>query len=146
MIKVGFVYGKGIPSKLTKFFTGSEAYHVFFVDEELDKMWDMHLIRRRRNWPHYPPEQKVVLVDAPVAITAAFLDHKLDTCDQTYGFVDYLLFGLRPIYHLFGKSTRNVGGVICSEMVANDLAECGWPVRFKEVPSPADLERELIKP
>ena len=140
-VQVVFVYGKPLSSRLTRFFTGSTCYHVAFADGA--KLWDMNLIRRRRNWPLYPAH-RVILADCPLPVPAEYLDHQLDTDTQRYGVVDYLLFALRPLYHLVGKSTRNAGGVICSEMVANDLAARGWPVRFKEVPSPADLERAIL--
>ena len=139
-MKIAFIYNKQPSSTLTKIFTGSSCYHVGFTDGV--KFWDMHLIRRRRLWSIYN-NKKTVLIEAPVSITAEYLDHKLDTDKARYGVIDYLLFGLRPIYHLFGKSTRNAGGVICSEMVVDDLNANGWRYTFKEVPSPADLEYAL---
>ena len=139
-MKIAFIYGNKPSSTLTKIFTGSTCYHVGFTDGV--KFWDMHLIRRRRLWSIYN-NKKTVLIEAPVSITAEYLDHKLDTDDAKYGIIDYGLFGLRPIYHLFGKSTRNAGGLICSEMVADDLNAHGWRYTFKEVPSPADLEYAL---
>lgn len=139
-MKIAFIYGKKPSSTLTKIFTGSSCYHVGFTDGV--KFWDMHLIRRRRLWSIYN-NKKTVLIEAPVSITAEYLDHKLDTDEARYGIIDYGLFGLRPIYHLFGKSTRNAKGIICSEMVADDLNANGWRYTFKEVPSPADLEYAL---
>jgi hypothetical protein len=139
-MKIAFIYGKKPSSTLTKIFTGSSCYHVGFTDGV--KFWDMHLIRRRRLWSIYN-NKKTVLIEAPVSITAEYLDHKLDTDEARYGIIDYGLFGLRPIYHLFGKSTRNAGGLICSEMVVDDLNANGWRYTFKEVPSPADLEYAL---
>lgn len=140
-MQLAFIYGKQPSSTLTKIFTGSTCYHVGFTDGQ--KFWDMNLLRRRRLWPLYPPH-RVILVDTPVPLTAEYLDRMLDTDVQRYGVLDYLLFALRPLYHLVGKSTRNAGGIICSEMVANDLAANGWPVRFPEVPSPADLEQAVL--
>jgi len=139
-MKLAFIYGKQPSSTLTKIFTGSSCYHVGFTDGV--KFWDMHLIRRRRLWSIYN-DKKTVLIEAPVSITAEYLDHKLDTDEARYGVIDYILFGLRPIYHFFGKSTRNAGGVICSEMVVDDLNANGWRYTFKEVPSPADIELAL---
>ena len=140
-MKIVFVYGNRLSSKLTKLFTGSNCYHVAFTDGV--HLWDMHFIRRRRLWSAYAAKN-VVLVDCPCDVTAEYLNHKLDTSDETYGWRDYVLFAARPIYHLFGRSTRNVNGTICSEMVADDLIANGWPVRFDEVPSPADLEAILL--
>ena len=140
-MKIAFIYGTRLSSKLTKWFTGSTCYHVGFTDGS--KFWDMNLIRRRRLWPLYPPDH-VILIDCPVDVTADYLNHRLDTATDTYGWRDYLLFALRPLYHLLGKSTRNVGGVICSEMVADDLMANGWLYPFAEVPSPADMELALL--
>lgn len=141
-MQIAFIYGKPVSSALTKFFTGSSCYHVGFTDGV--KFWDMNLIRRRRLWPGLYPAERVILVGCPTHITAEYLDHMLDTDDAHYGMVDYLLFGLRWFYHLTGKSTRNAGGVICSEMVANDLIANNWTARFDEVPSPADLELAIL--
>lgn len=140
-MKIAFVYGKQPSSTLTRIFTGSTCYHVAFTDGV--KMWDMHLIRRRRPWPHYLA-QRVILADCPVPVNADYLEHMLETDESAYGVLDYLLFALRPLYHLFGKSTRNAGGLICSEQVAADLAKFGWKVTFDEVPSPADLELAIL--
>jgi hypothetical protein len=61
-----------------------------------------------------------------------------------YSVVDYILFGLRPLFHLFGQSTRNAGGLICSEMVNIDAVRAGvltkWPLDAAP-PSPADWYR-----
>lgn len=130
--------------RLTKLFTGCYAYHSAWVDEEKGRMYDMHLIRRRRVWPHYGSAE-VLLFDVP-EVTREYLEHKLETDAQTYGVWDYLLFGLRPIYHLFGFSTRNAGGVICSEMVNDDIWACGGQTPFRPgtaPPSPCDLYRWL---
>jgi len=52
--------------------------------------------------------KEVVLVDG-LSVSASFLEDKLKTDNATYGWIDYPLFGLRPLFHLFGKSTRNAG-------------------------------------
>lgn len=141
-MKIVFVYGKQPSSTLTKIATGSTCYHVGFTDGF--HFWDMNLIRRRRLWEGLYPESHVILKDAPVPITAEYLDWKLDTDDSRYGFLDYMLFVLRPIYHLFGQSTRNMSGKICSELIVDDLNENGWGETFKEVPSPADIEFRIF--
>lgn len=140
-MKIAFIYGKRPSSILTKLFTGSTCYHVGFTDGA--NFWDMNLLRRRRLWPLYP-DSHVVLAECPVDVPIDYLEHMLDIDEATYGWRDYLLFALRPFYHLIGKSTRNAGGVICSEMVFNDLKALGWPVQFDEVPSPADLEVAIL--
>ena len=143
-MKIAFIYSDTkFSSKLTQFFTGSKCYHVGLVDEARGYMYDQNLLLRRRIWPHYASEN-VKLVDCPVPVSAEYMEHLLSTSVDAYGVLDYLLFALRPLYHLFGKSTRNAGGVICSELVYNVLRNNGWAHEFKEVPSPADLERVLI--
>ncbi len=144
-MKVAFIYSKEkLSGKLTKFWTGSYCYHVAIVDEDAGKMYDQHLILRRRKWPHYNP-QNVVLVDTPVSVSKEYLENLLDTDENSYGFLDYIMFSLRGVFHLFGKSTPNMGGVICSELVYNILKDNGWKVRFAETPSPADLEKHLLQ-
>lgn len=144
-MKIAFIYNEHkLSGKLTKFWTGSYCYHVAFVDEERGVMFDMNLIRRMRNWPYYGPETTVVLADAPVPVSYDFLFAKHKSSENKYGFADYVLFTLRPLFHLFGQSTPNARGEICSEMVANDLNENGWNHYYVEVPSPATLEREIL--
>ena len=135
---------EGILGKLTKFFTGSYCYHIGFLDEVNHRLYDMHLIRRRRSW-YDCGGKKVEVVKSPVYISSEYMEKMLDTDNNTYGFTDYLLFSLRWVYHLFGKSTPNAHGVICSELVYNDLKANGWDYTFTEVPSPADFERVLLK-
>lgn len=130
-----------LSGRLTKFFTGCHAYHVAWVDEEGGRMYDMNLLRRRRKWPYYPDDQ-VELTEAPCNVTVEYLEEKLTSDDNHYGFADYMLFALRKLYHLVGKSTRNAGGVICSEMVNNDIWACGgltpW-LPSDAPPSPCDM-------
>jgi hypothetical protein len=132
-----------LSGKLTRFFTDSYAYHVAWIDEEDGLIYDMNLLRRRRPWPHYPPENKIALHDFP-EVTKEYLEYQLTHDENWYGVLDYCLFGLRPFYHLVGKSTRNAGGEICSEMINIDLWNCGVQTPFKlgdEPPSPADIEK-----
>lgn len=126
---------------LTKFWTGCYAYHCAWVDEASGTMYDMNLLRRKREWPHYP-EGWVVLFDAPPGITVEYLEYKLKTCNARYGVADYLLFSLRPFYHLLGKSTRNASGKICSEILNDDVWETGGTTPWTSdvaPPSPCGL-------
>lgn len=143
-MKLAIIFNdKKLFGRLTKLFTGLSAYHVGWVDEEHNKFYDMHAIRRRRYWSDYEHDKRYVLVDFP-EVTKKQLEHELDVCDQLYGIVDYVLFGLRPLFHLFGQSTRNAGGIICSEMVNIDAIIAGvntpWPLDAPP-PSPADWYR-----
>lgn len=131
-----------LSGKLTRWFTGCYAYHVAWVDLPNGKMYDMHFQRRRRLWPSYYDSQ-VLLFDVP-EMTVAIQERQLETQNYVYGVLDYALFLVRPLFHLFGKSTRNVNGVICSEMVNNDMRLAGietpWEVT-DEPPSPCDIYR-----
>ncbi len=129
-----------ISGRLTKFFTGCYAYHTAWVDLNAKLVYDMQLTRRRRHWPQYD-EDSVLLFDFP-QVTIEYQEEQLSTDTNAYGFVDYLLFGLRPLFHLFGRSTRNAGGVICSEMCNKDLIACGVETPFQissAPPSPCDI-------
>lgn len=130
--------GKKFSGRLTKFWTGCYAYHSFWHDSEY--MYDMHLIRRRRDWPHYGAETTIIEFDVP-EVTRAFLERRLNQDNAVYGWRDYLLFVVRPIYHLFGRSTRNANGTICSEMTNNDMVDCGVTTPWSKEgapPSPCD--------
>lgn len=145
-MKLAILFNADKPSgRLTKFWTGCHAYHVVWVDEASGKMWDMNLLRRRRKWPRYTSDQ-VLLFDAPAEVTVDYLEIRLETDDNSYGWRDYLLFSLRPLFHLFGKSTPNAGGVICSEMINMDAWACGWRTPWPPdgpPPSPCDFYRWL---
>jgi hypothetical protein len=132
-----------LSGKLTKFFTDSYAYHVAWVDEKDKVMYDMHLRRRRASWPRYNDSTSITFHDFP-EVTRQYLEHQLTVDQNVYGVMDYILFGVRPLFHLVGKSTRNAGGVICSEMINIDLWNCGvqTPWRMSDAPpSPGDFER-----
>lgn len=136
---------KSLPGKLTKLFTGCYAYHVGWADDAY--FYDMYLIRQRRLWPCYAADQ-ILEFDFP-DVTREYLEQKLSTDENTYGFKDYLLFLLRPLFHLFGASTPNAGGVICSEMANIDLRACGvktpWSL-WDGPPSPCDLYTWASRP
>lgn len=148
MIQAIIVFGdpsKNILSKLTQYFTGCTAYHTGFLDTETGMFYDMWLQRRRRKWPQYQDE-RVLKFEMPM-MTADFLESKMSNDTNTYGFMDYIMFGLRPIFHLFGKKTKNLSGLICSEMVNSDIRESGGNTPFdneQEVPSPCDLYRWMM--
>lgn len=134
-------------ARLCRFFTGCYAYHAAFADLDTGRMYDMHLIRRRRRWLDYSAKRDVELYPSPVSIPSKYFEDQLDDDTSRYGLVDYYLFSVRWLFHLFGKSTRNAGGVICSEMVNNDLRAngCDTPWKSEDAPpSPCDLRRWLL--
>lgn len=126
---------------LTKLWTGSTAYHCGFVDHEDGTFFDMNLLPRKIAWPRYhPPVKWVVLYDVPGITRADCEAFMKEDGMQTYGVLDYILFGLRPLFHLLGRSTRNARGLICSEMCALWLQRVGYGIATDPVPSPGDLE------
>lgn len=95
-MRLAVIFGgpRKLSAWLTEIWTGCRAYHVAWVDEAAGQMWDMHLIRRRRTWPHYPEDQ-VLLFEAPATVTREYLESKLESDDNRYGVLDYCLFALR---------------------------------------------------
>ncbi len=147
-MKLAFIHAdpsEKFSARLTKLFTGSTAYHCGFVDESDGTFFDMAVMARKTYWPRYhPPVKWVVSYDTPMLTRAMCEDLLKAYSDERYGYIDYILFGLRPIYHLFGKSTRNAGGLICSEMCAQWLMKAGYQPPVNPIPSPADLERWAV--
>ena len=130
---------KKLSGRLTRFFTGSPAYHIGFVDTEHGKFYDQNLLFRRRLWPHYG-DQGVKLYKCPVLVSRDDLEGELDTREDWYGVLDYLFFGLRK---MVPSATHSFKGAICSEVVEEILKKCGWQSPFLNVPSPADFEQVL---
>jgi hypothetical protein len=131
---------KQFSAKLTLWFTGSTAYHCGFVDEETGTFYDMHLLPRKTHWPRHNPPRWVNLYEVPNLTREHCESFLKQDSHIKYGVWDYILFGLRPVYHLLGLSTRNAGGWICSELCAEWLRRVGYYAPEEPVPSPADLE------
>lgn len=134
-------------ARLCRLFTGCYAYHAGFVHPASDRLYDMHLIRRRRIWSAYAATRTVELYPCPSPVTREYLEDQLDTNTSRYGFRDYVRFVIRPLYLLLGVSAPNSGGVICSEMVNDDLRAAGLETPWKSEdapPSPCDLRRWLL--
>jgi hypothetical protein len=130
-----------LSSRLTLFWTGSTAYHCGFVDESDGTFFDMNLTPRKVKWPRYDePHKWVNLYDADRITRADCELYLRDDGAERYGVKDYLLFGLRPIYHLAGQSTPNAAGIICSELMQKWLHRVGYIIDMGEVMSPAALE------
>lgn len=157
-MKIALIYSdSNFSSVLTQFFTGTRDYHICFVDDDLKTMWDQHWLFRQIPW-HYENEgsKHYDLFECPFPITAEELDQEVmqdvrDFCDEhkhwinvLYGWRDYSMFALRPIYHALGKSTPNFGGTVCSGRVRDIGARRGWTELgsvFDAEPSPADWRR-----
>lgn len=132
-----------LSGKLTRFWTGSYAYHIGFVDVATDTFYDMHWTPRKTSWSaHKYKDFNFYICDLSKDDCEAYM--KADSLKQRYGWKDYVLFALRPCMHFFGYSTINAGGWICSEMVNEWL----WRKQEKSTPfllnlpppSPADFE------
>lgn len=147
-MKIAIIYNQNkLSGKLTKLFTGSYAYHIGFLDEESDTFYDMHLLVRKISWKA-KKYKDYTLHACELTVDDCDCYLKRDSLNIRYGVLDYMLFALRPIYHLFGKSTRNAEGWICSEMVNVWLwrksGNKATPFHLdNNPPSPADFERWL---
>jgi hypothetical protein len=135
-------------AKLTKFFTNSYAYHCGFYDQASDTFYDMHWVPRKTSWSERGYKE-FTLHDCPLTLEQAEAFLKQDSLKIRYGWVDYLLFALRPFYHLVGKSTRNAEGWICSEHCNVwwwRVDPHGTPFNPQHAPpSPGDFERWLLR-
>jgi hypothetical protein len=145
VIKVAIIFNqRKLSGKLTRFFTGEYAYHIGFLHIESDTFFDMHILPRKVSWAA-KKYYEYTLHDCHLTKEDCEAFLKRDSLDVRYGVMDYTLFALRGLYHLFGKSTRNANGWICSEMVNNWL----WRKTDKATafdpelapPSPADFVR-----
>lgn len=138
MIQVIFFFkDKGAYAWMMRLVTGCKAYHAAFLDVPNGVIYEMNLLRRKRKYV-YNPEKPELRFWAPPAVTREYLEEQLLTDRSKYGFKDYVLFLFRPLYHLVGKSTRNRGGVICSEMVNYDIwkAADAWDKHWNDGPTP----------
>jgi hypothetical protein len=126
-MRVAFIYNHGISSVLTKIFTGSGCYHVGFTDGA--HFWDMNLIRRRRVWLGLYDRANVRFAECPVDVSRDYLESRLETDDATYGWRDYMLFALRPLYHLFGRSTRRTSSQSCRGSIPTRTGAYARPSR-----------------
>jgi hypothetical protein len=142
-MKVAFITRKDpgfIPGLIVKWLTGCGAYHVGFYSEDSEYFYDMNMMRRRILWDNYfnPNTMNVEMFDCTV-LEKYLQDNILDR-HESYGFMDYISFLFRKL----GFKVRNRSGLICSEMVNNDLLlyqnQTPWP-KEGPPPSPCDLLR-----
>lgn len=145
MIKVAFIKANKwyIPSFLTKWFTGCRYYHVGLLNEENDWFYDMNLMRRRIAFSEYLRAGHEVTL-FPCRITEEYLKRQILNTNDKYGFADYFLF----VYRWLGFKVKNRKGLICSEMVNNDLKVFGGNNHLPtdaEPPSPCELYEYLYE-
>jgi hypothetical protein len=144
-IKLAIIFNENkLSGKLTKFWTGEYAYHIGFYDDTTDTFYDMSILPRKVYWSAKNYKDFTLhTTNLTAADCEAYL--KQDSLYVRYGVIDYTLFALRPLFHFFGKSTRNANGWICSEMVNNwlwrkQLNATEWNPKDAP-PSPADFVR-----
>ena len=126
---------------LTRIFTGCYCYHCGILINNY--FYDVSLIRRRTKWtPESYPDAKVIVFDSPVEIDENILIEKILDKNTIYGLFNYLLYGIKPIARFFKIPIKNMGGIICSSQVNEDLIDSGWkspwPIE-KHPPSPCVL-------
>lgn len=143
-MKLAIISSKSkLSGKLTKFWTGSYAYHCGFVDIASDTFYDMHWLPRKSSWLEHGYKD-VQLFEVDLTVSECEVGLKRDS-KFIYGWRDYTLFAIRKLYHMFGQSTVNANGIICSELCNNWLwLNKAHSTPFNplgEPPSPADLER-----
>lgn len=142
-MKIAIIKGKGLHgwSILSKVFTGCRAFHVGFLSEKTGYFYDISLLQSRRKilWT----ESKYAAMDVELfncRVNEGYLASKLVDDSSYYGILAYLMFGFRK----FGFKVTSSKGIVCSEMVNNDIrhfrTETPWPPEAAP-PSPCDLLR-----
>jgi hypothetical protein len=128
-----------LPAILTRFLTGCSAYHIGFYSETSGYFYDMDLRRRRILWADYFNSSKMETEMFPCDdVSESYLKSLVLDSKYRYGFMDYILFLFRKL----GFKVKNRKGLICSEMVNNDLLnhkiKTPW-ARNAPPPSPCDF-------
>lgn len=138
-LRIVFFKNKPLFKFLSRIFTGCKYHHIGFIKNGY--LYDMNWMRRRVEWE---PEKfgAHYIMDAPVDIPEHYFYNKILNNNPSYGFADYFLFLVRPILKRFRIIPHNKDGIICSEMVNDDLVLHGWHSPFrsrKAPPSPCDI-------
>jgi len=143
--KIVFVINRRIfNGKLTRLFTGCYCYHVGILID--DKFYDVSPFTGRRVKKyepiHYKHDQHVIF-DAPVDIIEYFLIDQIDNYNVHYGFLDYVLYLIKPLKRIFPTMKLfNPHGLICSEQVNNDMIDSKWTSPWhkdEHPPSPCEM-------
>lgn len=142
-IQIALIFGAPgkLSADLTQAFTGCRAYHIAFVAPS-GWAYDQHWLFRRFRWEGHYPAENVVLFNCPFPITEEELREEMlrdidAICDSSgsmwqrlartlYGWRDYTMFALRPLFHAVGKSTPNFAGRVCSGRIRDMGAARGW--------------------
>jgi len=140
-----FKNDKIILGHLTKIFTGSYVYHIAFITDD-GWIYEMNLkglLRKRIT--DVSAGTKILIYKVPVDISEDYLIHRTLEQKEFYGFLDYLMFGIRCL----GIKLRfNGKGLICSEYINQVLWKFGyktpWKPKIDSPPSPADFERLFL--
>jgi hypothetical protein len=130
---------KTLWGRLCRLITGCYAFHCGWSDDKNWIFYDMspHGGNRRSYFDQYRGyDLRFFEVDK---VTRDYLEEELTTDHSPYGYLDYLLFGVRKILRLPAKNTH---GKICSEKCNEDMWKCGVQTPWKPdeaPPSPCDL-------
>jgi len=110
---------------LTRIFTGCHCYHCGILIG--DNFYDVSWRRRRSEWsPESYPNAKVIVFDSPIEIDEKILINKMMSSKETYGILNYFLYAIKPFFRALKIPMWNMGGIICSEQVNEDLIDAGW--------------------
>lgn len=140
-----------IPALLTKAFTGSTAFHCGFLDTKDNTFFDMYKIPRKCIWPRYRAPKYITAYRAPL-MTREHLEYFIKRDSSiSYGYLDYLAFGIKKVLSTLGFTTDvneghievklpNFRGRICSELLTAWAAQVGYVIPEDVVMSPGELE------
>lgn len=137
-----FTNHRSFLSRLTKIVTKSETYHIAFITDDYKYIYEMNIrgmIRKRVDETN--KHTTIKIYDCPVVIPEEYLIEEILERIYKYGFLDYILFGIRA---LGVKLTIDGEGIICSEHVNETLHKHGYKTPWnpdEPPPSPADFER-----
>lgn len=139
---------KKLAGILCNIFTGGPEHHIGFMIN--DNIYDMFLMRRKTKLDHWKRRgQFIYIFDSPVEISEEYFVNKILNDNVEYGFLDYIAFTYRWFFKiLLKKKLKDKSGLICSEMVNEDLIDNGFVTKFKKndfPPSPHDMLKYLIK-
>lgn len=140
-MKVAFIRSRNrwyFPALLTRWFTGCGVFHVGFYSEETGSFYDMNVTRRKiKFFKSYLKDYKDYTL-YPCRVTERYLEQKIETNQDKYSYIDYILFFFRWL----GFKVKDNKGLVCSEMVNEDLRQFNvdtpWPADAPP-PSPCDL-------
>ncbi len=151
-MKIIIFFSTSLQGRLMKHWTGCNANHAAFYDDEHGVIYEMDARRRKRKINNLDVIRGVNQGDIKTFPLPKSIDHlnfKIYLEEQTdfdvtrYGFIDYALKVISYYLRKISINTRfkNRQGMFCSEMVAQDLAFFNyspWDLAYNP-PSPCDI-------